>query len=97
MFALIDMASGWSQVWGAISSALGSSGTTLMTAIGVLIAVFSTVVWLWERRKGNGGGHHKLLYSLLFGALLMGPVIVIPIVLTIADYAVNAVLNIGSL
>lgn len=98
MFATINLASGWSQVWGAISPVLGSSGTSLMTGIGVIIAVFSVVAWLWERRKGGGGqGHHKLLWSLLIGALLAGPAIVIPAALVIADFVVNGIIAIAGL
>lgn len=95
--ASVNLASGWSQVWGAVSSAIGSSGTNLLTAIGVIIAIGSVVSFLWERKKGGQGNHHKVLYGLLFGALLAGPVVVIPILLTIADFAINIVLGIGQL
>lgn len=90
----VNLASGWSTVWTAVSGALGSKLTTLMTAIGVILVVLAILGWLWERRKGGmSGNHNKLLWTLLIGAILVAPNLLIPLLLNIADFIANAIIN----
>lgn len=93
----INLAGGWDTVWSAIQSAIGNQLTALLTAVGVLIVVASLFKWMWDRRRSGGGGMGQssgVLWSLLVGATLSAPGLLIPIFLTILDAIANAVLGI---
>jgi hypothetical protein len=84
----------WNTVWGAVNSALGPV-SNLMSIAGTILVVFAAGKWLWERRKG-GANHSHLLWTLGVGALLLAPNIIVPVVLTILDAVINAVVGIGT-
>lgn len=96
MAGSVDLVSGWSSVWSSVTSAVGSKLTNLMTAVGVIIVVFALGKWLWERRRGGGGSHSGLIYSMAVGGLLAAPEVIIPVLLTIIDYVINAVVGVFS-
>ena len=85
----INLAGGWNLIWGAISGALGGVGGAL-TVFGTLVVVLGFASWLWQKRRGAGGGHSGLLWTLLVGALLVTPGVVLPILLTAVDIVLNA-------
>jgi hypothetical protein len=87
----INLAGGWTIIWGAISSALGGVGGAL-TVIGTLVVVLGFVSWLWQKRRGTGGGqgHSGLLWTIAIGAMLVTPGVVLPILLTAVDIVLNA-------
>jgi len=85
----INLVNGWNTVWTAVSSALGPL-STLLTAIGAILMVGSILGYLWERRKG-GKDHSKLMWTLLIGAVLAGPTLLIPMFLHIADFVANSI------
>lgn len=89
MFATITLVKGWTTVWSAVTSALGPLAA-MLTAIGALLVVVSIVGYIWERRRG-GGNHSKLMYTLLIGAILAAPDLLIPLLLHIADFLANFV------
>ena len=89
----INLVSGWNTLWNAINGALGSLAT-LLTAIGAAMIVIAILGWVWERRRGGGGqGHQKLLWTLIIGAVLASPDLLIPFFLTVADFIINAIAN----
>ena len=89
----INLVSGWNTLWNAINGALGSLAT-LLTAVGAAMVVIAIVGWIWERRRGGGGqGHQKLLWTLIIGAVLASPDLLIPFFLTVADFIINAIAN----
>ena len=51
----VNLTGGWNIIWGAISGALGGVGGAL-TVLGTLIVVVGFVSWLWQKRRGTGGG-----------------------------------------
>ncbi len=87
----INLAGGWTIVWGAISGALGGVGGAL-TVIGTLVVVMGFASWLWQKRRGTGGGqgHSGLLWTIAIGAMLVTPGVVLPILLTAVDIVLNA-------
>lgn len=93
-FATVDFVSQWNTVWSAVNSALGPV-SNLMSIAGTILVVFAAGKWLWERRKG-GANHGHLIWTLVVGALLLAPNIIVPVVLTILDAVINAVLGIGT-
>ncbi len=87
----VNLAGGWTIIWGAISGALGGVGGAL-TVFGTLIVVMGFASWLWQKRRGTGSGHglSGLLWTMLIGALLVTPGVVLPILLTAVDIVLNA-------
>jgi len=93
----IDLASSWSSLWGKISGPLGPF-LSLFALVGAAMVVFGIVKWVLDMRKGGGGiaSHKKLIFTILVGAILAGPDIVMPIFLTIVDGAANVFVGIVS-
>ena len=91
----VNFASDWTSVDSAINSALGSSLITFLGVIGTLLIVFSVVKYIWDKRRGGGGGGHThVMYTLLIGAILAVPSVIMPAILTILDGVVNVFLKI---
>jgi len=88
----VNLAAGWSLIWSTISGALGGVGGAL-TVFGTLLVVVGFVSWLWQKRRGTGGGHGQqsgLIWTILIGTLLVTPGVVLPILLTAVDIVLNA-------
>jgi len=96
------LASDWTSFWSTVSSASGMGGVIqLLAIVGVLLAVGSLVMWLWEIRKAGGfsGGraeksHHKLVFGFILGMVLAGPTIIIPVFLTLFGQIISGVIGI---
>ena len=91
---MVDLKGGWTKIWGAIQTALGTFAG-LLTAFGVLIVVFAVLKWLWDKRRGGDGqGNRALGWAMLFGAILAAPGLLIPMTLGLVDIVINAAINI---
>jgi len=96
------LASDWISFWSTVSSASGMGGVIqLLAIVGVVIAVFSLVMWLWEIRKAGGFGgsrseksHHKLVFGFILGMVLASPTIVIPVFLGFISTLISGVIGI---
>ena len=90
----VNLTGGWTLIWGTVSGALGGVGGAL-TVVGVLLVVLGFGSWLWQKRRGSGGGqgHSGLLWTMLIGALLVTPGVVLPILLTAVDIVLNAAIS----
>jgi hypothetical protein len=73
----------------------------LLAIVGVLLAVSSLVMWLWEIRKSGGfkgesvrKSHHKLNFGFVLGMVLASPTIVIPVFLTLFGQIISGVIAI---
>ena len=86
----VNLAGGWTIIWGTISGSLrGITGA--LTVFGTLLVVVGFASWLWQKRRGGGGqGHSGLLWTVLIGTLLVTPGVVLPILLTAVDLVLNA-------
>lgn len=91
---MVNFRGAWNTFWASISGALGGI-TTLMAIIGTLMIVIAFVGWLWQKRKGGNmsGGAGGLLITLIIGAILASPGVLIPLVLGIFDFAANALIG----
>ena len=94
-FGTIDLAGSWNTAWTAISGPLGSF-SSLLAVVGTLMVVFGVVGYIWERRRGGGGNHSKLIYTIVIGAVLSAPGVVVPVLLTAIDFIVNALISLLS-
>lgn len=88
----IDLASSWTKAWTAISGPLGAFAS-LLGVIGALLVVFGVAGYIWERRRGGGASHQKLLYTIVIGAILAAPGVVVPSLLTAVDFLINALIG----
>ena len=94
---VIDLNGSWGRFWGSITSTASIGRLmTLLSIIGVLIVAAALVKWAWDRRRGmsGGGGSGAVWGSLLVGAVLSAPNLLIPIVLQIFDILVNSIAKI---
>ena len=92
----VNLVTGWNTVWSAVQTALGPL-STLLTAIGAVMVVGGILKWIWDRRRGGGGqGHAALFWTILIGAILASPELLIPFFLTVADFIINAIVNLTS-
>jgi RsiW-degrading membrane proteinase PrsW (M82 family) len=91
----IDLAGSWQTAWTAISGPLGNF-SNLMAVVGTLLVVFGLVGYIWERRRGGGGNHQKLIYTIIIGAVLSAPGVVVPALLTALDFVINAIISLVS-
>jgi len=86
----VNLTAGWAVIWGTISGVLGGVGGAL-TVFGTLLVVVGFASWLWQKRRGSGGqGQSGLGWTILTGALLVTPGVVLPILLTAVDIVLNA-------
>jgi len=99
LLASVNFVSDWSGTMGALQSAPGVTQILLiLTYVGVIIVVLALLRWLWDIRKAGSfrgtGTHHKLFLSMMVGALLAAPTLVIPAFLTLLDLFTNAIIGI---
>lgn len=92
----VDLASGWTTLWGSISSSVGPQVHGLLTIIGVILLVFALGKYIFDKRRGGGAtqGLSAVLWTLLAGALLASPDLIIPAALTILDLIINGLVHI---
>lgn len=92
----IDLVSNWNTVWGKVKSAGGLGPLdNILLAVGAILILLSILQWLWKRRTGQSGNNQHVAWTLLLGAFLMLPQVLIPAALTIVDVIVNAIASIA--
>jgi len=96
----VNLVTGWNTVWSAVQTALGPLAT-LLTAVGAVMVVGGILKWIWDRRRSGGGGgggqgHSALIWTIIIGAVLASPDLLIPFFLTVADFIINAIVNLTS-
>ena len=77
----LNLVNAWNTLWSQLTSWAPGLGTFL-AVIGLLVVVAAVGKWLWDKRRGNGSGGFPTM-ALIFGLLLAGPTIVVPVVLSI--------------
>lgn len=91
----ISLKGGWEKLWSAVSGAAGTGLTTALTVIGVALVLIAVIGYIWQRRRGGGGQSSGLIWTLIIGAILAGPTIVMPLLLTLIDWILNMFVNLG--
>lgn len=89
----IDLSGAWDTLWGAVTASTGPILTNVLSVLGVIILVLAIFGYIWSRARGRGnaGG---LVWAIVIGAVLAAPGVVFPILLTLIDLVINAVIDI---
>lgn len=96
MVSQIDLGSAWDKLLRAIGTSFDPI-LNVATVIGIGIIVVSLITWAWQRRRGGGGmmGQTGGIWgSLLAGAVLCAPKVIIPLFLELLDIIANTVINV---
>tara|TARA_R110002124_G_scaffold43777_1_gene134427 strand:- start:262 stop:570 length:309 start_codon:yes stop_codon:yes gene_type:complete len=98
MNGTVNLTGGWNTLWSAISSVIGGPVMTLLTIIGVILVVGSIITYFFQKRRGGGAmqGLGPVMWTLVCGALLAAPQVIIPLALTLLDFAINTLVAIVS-
>ena len=89
-FGSINLAGSWATAWTAISCS-SSRLPFALAVIGALLAVFAVVEYIRESRRG-GRNHQTLIFTIVIGALIGAPGVVVPVILTGVDLIANALI-----
>jgi len=85
----------WVGGWNRLISAFPSGVLTALSVIGVAILVIAIIAWLWQRRKGGGGGMSGFPWiAVILAAALAGPQLVIPALIGVLQFIINFVIAI---
>jgi hypothetical protein len=85
----IDLVGSWNIFWQAISGAISGPVKTTMIIVGVGLILFTIVKYLWDKRRGSGGRQSPIWWTLIFGGVLIAPDVLLPLVLSILQWAIN--------
>lgn len=85
----IDLSGSWDKVWSAVSG--DSTITTLAAIVGVILVLAAIGGFIWRKARGKGseGAGRGLILTLLIGAILAAPSVVLPLLLGLADLLIN--------
>jgi hypothetical protein len=92
----VDISGQWNLLWSAVT--VGAPQLTgILTAVGALLIIGALVMWVIKRRTQRGLGDLTAVWgSLIIGAVLLAPPVVIPIILKLVDIIVNIVISLGA-
>lgn len=89
----MDLVGGWNQLWSAITG--GGNIGVVLAIIGVAMIVVSIVMWIIKKRGGGSGGGAMGGFPWLpvvGGAILAGPTLTIPLILSIVQAIMQIVI-----
>lgn len=96
----VNLKASWGKFWGDFSLAVGTQLLGMITMVGMLLVVGAVLKWLWDRRRSGGGmgggmgGANTVMWTLLLGATLAAPGLLIPLFLQLLDGIANAFVSI---
>lgn len=93
-FGVINLARSWQTAWTVVA---GSSNKLpfVLVLVAAAVVLFGVVEYIRESRRG-GGNRSKLIYTLIVAAFIAIPRVVVPAILTAADFVVNTGLGLFS-
>ncbi|MBN9214135.1 MAG: hypothetical protein J0J04_04840 [Microbacterium sp.] len=78
----LNLVTAWNTLWTQLTAWAPGLGTFL-AVVGMLVIVIFVGKWGWDKRRNSGGAGGFPVMAVIFGLLLAGPTIVIPVVLSI--------------
>jgi len=94
MKSSLNLVAAWNSLWARLTAWAPGLGTVL-AVIGMAIIAFAVAKYFWDKRRGGGAGGFPWMLT-LFGMLLAGPTIIIPVVLSIVQALFVVVVNMVS-
>ncbi len=91
----VNFLSQWRALWAQLTAALGPDVIRYLGWAGVGLIVWSLVRFIINKHQGGRGGT-AIVWTLLLGALLAAPGIIAPLLVRLAQWAVNAGLGLAS-
>ena len=84
-----DFRGGFDNFWSTITDSMPGL-ETFMNIIGIILVLFAVISYLWQHRKGSnwGGGTNVMVGAAVFGAVMMAPGILLPLILGVVDWLV---------
>ena len=86
----LDLKSGWDKLWTTLTG--GTQIGTLLAAVGIAIVVGFLIKWFWDKRRGSGGKFPTM--AVILGAVLAGPTLLVPVIITVVEAVINLGINI---
>ena len=93
MDTTIDLVGPWEKFWDVVSGALPDAVNTTIVLIGIGLILFTVIKYLWDKRRGQGGKASPVWWTLAFGAVLLAPDVLLPLVLSIFEIVINLFLR----
>lgn len=92
--AKVNLSAAWSSFWTPVQAAIGPAAVTLITVVGLMVLLSSLGTYIFQRRRGTGKGNTSgLFWAAMFGALLIAPSVLFPLLLQLADFVVNGAIS----
>lgn len=89
----IDFSGAWEGVWNSLST--DAQGLlSILSIVGVLLVVLGLFKMFLQRTRG-GGNSSALWWTILVGAILCAPNVILPLLLTLIDSLANMVTDIS--
>jgi hypothetical protein len=92
----VDLVGSWTTFWGTISSAITGPVKTTIIVIGIGLILYTVVKYVWDKRRGGGGKTGPVWWTLIFGGILIAPDALLPLFLSILQWAINLGLKVIS-
>ena len=89
----IDLSGGWDLLWTRVSVDMPAGMSNLMLLAGTGLVVFAILKWVWARQHGRGVRSAGLAWTLLVGAILAAPGVIVPIIMAGVDVVLNTALS----
>lgn len=81
----LNLVTAWNTLWAQLTSWAPGLGTFL-AVVGMLVIAIFVGKWAWDKRRGGAGGAGGFpVMAVIFGLLLAGPTVVIPVILSIVQ------------
>lgn len=91
----VNLVGAWNTFWGTVGGVITGPVQTTITVIGIGLILFTIVKYLWDKRRGTGGGKTSpIWWTLAFGGVLIAPEVLIPLILGILQWVINLVLKV---
>ena len=89
----VDLSQSWGKLWSSASASSGFSELRwVLTVVGTIIVAAAILRYIWDSRKGQGKRQH-VIWSLVVGAILVLPGVLVPVLLTLADAVINLIIG----
>ncbi len=87
-----DFVTPWNNLFSAVTGAVPGL-LALLAMVGVALIVWDWVKFIKDKKNGGGGNMKALIGGNIFGAILVIPTVIIPIILKFAGWGLDLILG----